>query len=122
LVPNPINHYWVGADTPGITYNKYGSLDVYIQPESKTGKTEQLAIISYKQPVIQYDLCVCIGLTNRHLTEHGHHHQYSEPIQRDSKIHQSNFRIGILNAHALFYDVDCKYHLNVLYRYEVLKP
>jgi hypothetical protein len=30
--------------------------------------------------------CVCIGLTNRrHLTEHGHHHQYSAPMQLDSQ-------------------------------------
>jgi hypothetical protein len=34
LVPNPINRYWIGADTPGIMYNKDGSLDVYIQPQS----------------------------------------------------------------------------------------
>ena len=34
LVPNPINRYWIGADTPGITYNKDGSLDVYVQPQS----------------------------------------------------------------------------------------
>jgi hypothetical protein len=34
LVPNPINRYWIGADTPGITYNKDGSLDIYIQPQS----------------------------------------------------------------------------------------
>jgi len=34
LVPNPINRYWIGADTPGIMYNKDGSLDVYVQPQS----------------------------------------------------------------------------------------
>jgi len=34
LVSNPINRYWIGADTPGIMYNKDGSLDVYIQPQS----------------------------------------------------------------------------------------
>jgi hypothetical protein len=34
LVPNPINRYWIGADTPGITYNKDGSLDIYVQPQS----------------------------------------------------------------------------------------
>jgi Protein of unknown function (DUF1214) len=34
LVPNPINRYWIGADTPGIMYNKDGSLDIYIKPQS----------------------------------------------------------------------------------------
>jgi len=34
LVPNPINRYWIGADTPGIAYNKDGSLDVHVQPQS----------------------------------------------------------------------------------------
>ncbi|MGC2574049.1 MAG: DUF1214 domain-containing protein, partial [Candidatus Nitrosopolaris sp.] len=34
LIPNPINRYWIGADTQGITYNKDGSLDIYIQPQS----------------------------------------------------------------------------------------
>jgi len=40
LVPNPINRYWIGADTPGIMYNKDGSLDIYIQPQSP-GQTKQ---------------------------------------------------------------------------------
>src|SRR5215469_7843574 len=53
LVPNPINRYWIGADTPGIMYNKDGSLDVYVQPESRTSKTEQLATFSKYQPTIQ---------------------------------------------------------------------
>jgi hypothetical protein len=34
LVPNPINRYWIGADTQGIKYNSDGSLDIYIQPQS----------------------------------------------------------------------------------------
>ena len=34
LLPNPINRYWIGADTPGIKYNTDGSLDIYVQPQS----------------------------------------------------------------------------------------
>jgi hypothetical protein len=39
LVPNPINRYWIGADTPGIMYNKDGSLDIYIQPNPGQNRT-----------------------------------------------------------------------------------
>ena len=30
--------YWIGADTPGIMYNKDGSLDAYVQPSPGQAK------------------------------------------------------------------------------------
>jgi hypothetical protein len=63
VVPNPINRYWSGADTPGIMYNKDGSFDVCVQPESRTGKTEQLATISYYKSTFQYDFAFVLATT-----------------------------------------------------------
>ena len=37
LVPNPIGRYALGSDTPGLTRNPDGSLDVYVQRTAPAG-------------------------------------------------------------------------------------
>ena len=84
LVPNPINRYTILLSNPALK-NSDGSVDIYVQPQSP-GQAKQnnwLPSPTTNQPFYLGLRMYC--LNNRLSTEHGHHHQYSVPIQQDSQ-------------------------------------